>query len=237
MTLTSGTLYLIPCAIATQTEDKVIPLHIRETIKSLSHFMMENLRTGRRFISALKLDVDLDSLSLFELTKDSSFADIRSFCQPLLQGVSIGIISEAGCPGIADPGALAVSWAHQHGVKVVPLVGPSSILLALMASGFSGQSFTFHGYLPIDKGERARTIRFMEKEANQFSRTQVFMETPYRNMKLLEDLLGICQPITKLCIACDITSPDEMIKTQTIQQWKLTKVDLNKKPAIFLIYS
>lgn len=231
-----GILYLIPTIIADHTQDLVINQSIREVIKSLTHFITENTRTSRRYISSLKLDLSIENLSFCELTKDSSIADISSFCGLLLKGISIGVLSEAGCPGIADPGALAVNWAHKNGIKVVPLVGPSSIILALMASGFSGQSFTFHGYLPIQKNERIQMIRQLEKDANQFGRTQIFIETPYRNMKLLEDLLLICQPVTKLCIASDITAPTEYIKTQAIQQWKLTKVDLNKKPTIFLIY-
>jgi 16S rRNA (cytidine1402-2'-O)-methyltransferase len=232
-----GTLYLIPTIIADDTQHQVINPATKETIKLLSHFFTENVRTSRRHISSLQLDIEIDKLSFCELTKDSSLSDLTPFCNLLLTGTDIGVLSEAGCPGIADPGALVVNWAHKNGVKVVPLAGPSSILLALMASGFSGQSFTFYGYLPIAKAERIQMIRQMEKEANQFSRTQIFMETPYRNMKLLEDLIGICQPITKLCVACDITSPTEYIKTQTIQQWKLTKVDLNKKPAIFLLFN
>jgi 16S rRNA (cytidine1402-2'-O)-methyltransferase len=232
-----GVLYLIPTIIADDTQHLVINPVTRDTIKNLRHFFTENSRTSRRHISALQLGLEIEKIEFCELTKDSALSDLKSFCDLLLQGTNIGVLSEAGCPGIADPGALVANWAHKNGIKVVPLPGPSSIILALMASGFSGQSFTFYGYLPINKNERIQMIRQMEKEANQFSRTQIFMETPYRNMKLLEDLLQICQPITKLCIACDITAPSEYIKTQTIQQWKLTKVDLNKKPTIFLIYN
>lgn len=232
----NGVLYLIPTVIAENTQDQVINPFTKQIIKSLTHFITENTRTSRRYISSLKIDIPIESLSFCEMTKDSSISDITPFCNLLLKGINVGVLSEAGCPGIADPGAIAVKWAHKNGIKVIPLVGPSSITMALMASGFSGQSFTFHGYLPIQKNERIQAIRQLEKDAYQFSRTQIFIETPYRNMKLLEDLITTCQPVTKLCIACDITAPTEYIKTQAIQQWKLTKVDLDKKPSIFLIY-
>jgi 16S rRNA (cytidine1402-2'-O)-methyltransferase len=182
----------------------------------------------------LKLGKVIEQLTFFELNKDTSIEQVRKYFSEVPRGTDIGVISEAGCPGVADPGSLAVKVAHQYNIKVVPLVGPSSILLALMASGFSGQSFVFHGYLPIDKQERIKKIKALENESRK-QQTQIFMETPFRNNSFLEDLLANCQPSTNLCIAANITATDEMIQTKTIAEWAKKKPDLHKIPTMFLI--
>jgi 16S rRNA (cytidine1402-2'-O)-methyltransferase len=236
MSIKKGQLYLIPTVLAPGTNSQVLTSQIKEVIIQTDHFFVENIRTARRFIGELQTGKVIDDIQFYELNKDTVLNDIRKHFSLLKEGKNVGVISEAGCPGIADPGALAVKLAHEQGIRVIPLVGPSSILLALMASGFSGQSFVFHGYLPIDKGERARTVRQMEKEALQKNQTQIFMETPFRNNQLLEDLLTHCQPATLLCIASNITAPDEFIRTMTAKEWKENKPDLHKKPTIFLLY-
>lgn len=226
-------LYLIPCPLAEDTNDKVLSPSIKETILELDIFFVENVRTARRFISSLKLGKVIDNLTFFELNKDTPEEETR---QQLLhlQG-DAGVISEAGCPGVADPGAVAVKLAHQLSVPVVPLVGPSSILLALMASGMSGQSFVFHGYLPIDKALRKKNIQQLERDAHGKHQTQIFMETPFRNNQLLDAVLETCQPETMLSISSNLTAPDEFVKALPIKQWRKQKPDLHKKPTIFII--
>jgi 16S rRNA (cytidine1402-2'-O)-methyltransferase len=228
-------LYLIPTILAPDSLDKVITPQLKEVIVNTHYFFVENVRTTRRFISELKLGIVIDNLHFFELTKDTSVETVKGYFKQIPDNEDIGVISEAGCPGIADPGAVAVKVAHQLGIQVMPLVGASSILLGLMASGFSGQSFVFHGYLPIEKAERIKAIKALEKEAILKKQTQIFMETPYRNNSLLEDVLTHTSPHTLLCIACNVTGEDELIKTKTIAQWSKTKADLHKKPTMFLI--
>jgi len=227
-------LYLIPTILAPETSGSVLSPQITEVIKTTDYYFVENIRSARRFISELKVGKVIDELHFFEVDKDTNIEQIRKYFKQIPQIQNIGVISEAGCPGVADPGALAVKVAHQLGLKVIPLVGPSSILLALMASGFSGQSFVFHGYLPIDKIERAKKIKVLEIDSRK-QQTQIFMETPFRNDSFLEDLLNTCQPDTLLCIACNMTAPDELIQTKTVNQWKTKKPELHKKPTIFLI--
>ncbi len=227
-------LYLIPTTLAPETSEAVLPAQIKDAIICTDYYFVENIRTARRFISDLKIGKVIDNLHFFELTKDTPIGEVRKYFNAVPRGQNIGIMSEAGCPGVADPGALAVKVAHQLGVKVIPLVGPSSILLALMASGFSGQSFVFHGYLPIDKVERSKKVKALENESKR-QQTQIFMETPFRNNSFLEDLLNICQPDTMLCIACNVTGSDEMIQTKSVADWKNKKPDLHKKPTMFLI--
>lgn len=227
-------LYLIPTILAPETTGFVLSPQIKEVIKTTDYYFVENIRTARRFISELKVGKIIDELHFFEVDKDTNIEQIRKYFKQIPQNQDIGVISEAGCPGVADPGALAVKVAHQIGMKVMPLVGPSSILLALMASGFSGQSFVFHGYLPIDKMDRAKKIKVLETDSRK-QQTQIFMETPFRNDSFLEDLLNTCQSDTLLCIACNITAPDELIQTKTVNQWKTKKPELHKKPTIFLI--
>jgi len=199
MSTKKGLLYLIPTVLAPGTTNQVLTSQIKEVVRQTDHFFVENIRTARRFIGELQTGRAIEDIHFYELNKDTVINDIRQHFSLLREGKNAGVISEAGCPGIADPGALAVKLAHEQGIRVIPLVGPSSILLALMGSGFSGQAFVFHGYLPIDKAERARVIRQMEKEALQKNQTQIFMETPFRNNQLLEDLIAHCQPATLLC--------------------------------------
>ncbi len=230
-------LYLIPCPIAENTASQTLPQEIKDTILQCKHFLVENIRTTRRFISELKLGVKIEELQFYELTKDSKSAEIRKILQDLKGSdcKHVGVISEAGCPGVADPGALAVQLAHQMNIEVEALVGPSSILLALMGSGFSGQSFVFLGYLPIERPQRIKKIEWLEKEVLKSGQTQIFMETPYRNNALLEDLLQTCNPDTLLSISAAIKSEEAIYKTMSIQQWKSQIPDLHKKPCIFLL--
>ena len=232
-----GTLYLIPTVIAPGTEEKVLPPDLKALCNGISYYLAENIRTARRCLSAMKIDRTIEELEFKELSKKTPATEIDSLMAPLLKGESIGIMSEAGCPGIADPGAQAVEYAHRNGIQVIPYVGPSSIFLALMASGLSGQSFTFSGYLPIDKSEKIQSIKQLESLASKLGQTQIFMETPYRNNQLMEDLLKTCSGNLKLCIARDITGSNEMIVTDTINNWKKKKPDLHKQPCIFLIGS
>jgi len=230
-------LFLIPCPIAEQTATKTLPVEICDALLVCKHFLVENVRTARRFISEMKLGIKIDDLQFFELTKDSKISDVKKILQNLKNSdcKHLGVLSEAGCPGVADPGALAVQLAHQMNIEVEPLVGPSSILLALMASGFSGQSFVFHGYLPIEKPNRIKRIEILEKEVLKSGQTQIFMETPYRNNAMFEDLMQNCHPETLLSISADIKSEESFSKTLTIQQWKSQIPDLHKKPCIFLL--
>ena len=232
-----GILYLIPNVLADNTAQSVISPQVREVVKHTTHYLVENPRSARRYISSLKLDLSIPSLQMETLDKNSTEHQIKELLGPAFKGHDMGIISEAGCPGIADPGALAVASAHANGLRVVPLPGPSSIFLALMASGFNGQSFTFLGYLPIEKKARIEAIKQMEKDSLRNTRTQIFMETPFRNNQLLEDLKNTLHPGTLLCVAKDITGAGEYIRSRTVAEWKKTKVDLHKVPTIFLVYA
>jgi 16S rRNA (cytidine1402-2'-O)-methyltransferase len=226
-------LYLIPTILAEETQHNVLSPQIKEVVGELNVFFVENVRTARRFISSLKLGKVIDDLTFIELHKDTPESVTAQELKKLTQNA--GVISEAGSPGVADPGAVAVHLAHQMGIRVVPLVGPSSILLALMSSGMSGQSFAFHGYLPIDRALRKKEIQNLEREARQRQQTQIFMETPFRNNQLMEAVLEACAPDTLLCIACNVTAPDEFIKTMSVKNWKSNLPDLHKKPTIFII--
>lgn len=231
------TLYLIPTLLADDTADAVLPPTIRAVVEATDVYFAENVRSARRFISGLKTGRVIDATEFYVLDKETPPADTRRQIQELMERKrNAGVLSEAGCPGVADPGAVVVGMAHALGWRVEPLVGPSSILLALMASGLNGQSFVFHGYLPIDKQDRARAIRHLEKEAQQRGQTQIFMETPYRNDALLADVLATCQGNTRLCVACNLTAPDAFVRTLTVQDWKkASKPDLRKKPTVFLL--
>lgn len=226
-------LYLIPTILAEGTQNDVLAPQIKDAVQHLDVFFVENVRTARRFISSLKLGKVIDELTFIELNKDTPETETVASLQNLSK--SAGVISEAGCPGVADPGAVAVRIAHELGIRVVPLVGPSSILLALMASGMSGQSFAFHGYLPIDKVQRKKALQNLERNARQYQQTQIFMETPFRNNQLLEAVIEACSPDLALCIAANVTAPDELIRTMPVRKWKTQKPDLHKIPAIFLI--
>jgi 16S rRNA (cytidine1402-2'-O)-methyltransferase len=230
-----GKLFLIPNVLAENTAHWVISPQVQEVIFHTKIFLVENPRSARRYISSLKLGVNLEEVHMEILDKGTPPESINRLMQPLMNGADMGVISEAGCPGIADPGALAVSYAHQKGIQVVPIAGPSSMFMALMGSGFNGQSFAFHGYLPIDKNERVSALRKLEAESLKEKRAQIFMETPFRNNQLLEDILSSLSSQTKLCIAKNLTAADEMIKTKTIADWKGESIDLHKIPTVFII--
>lgn len=235
--MAKGKLFLIPTIISEGTQNEVIPEQVKSAIQELDYFLVENLRSSRRYISSLGLGKVIEDLRFEVLDKNTTGRQLQELMQGLFDGVCIGVISEAGCPGIADPGALAVEFAHRHDIEVVPLVGPSSILMALMASGFNGQSFAFHGYLPFDKISRIQKIKSMEDDAYRVKQTQIFMDTPYRNKPLADDLLSTCRPDSRLCIARDITGKKELVQTKTIKQWKSANLpDLHKIPVIFALY-
>ena len=202
----------------------------------IRHFIVEDVRSARRFLKKQNRDADIDSLTFYTLDKHTRPEEVSDYLKPLEAGEPMGVISEAGCPAVADPGADVVAIAQRKGLKVVPLVGPSSIVLSVMASGFNGQSFAFNGYLPIEPGERAKRLRQLEQRAYAEGQTQIFIETPYRNNRLVEDILRTCRPQTRLCIAADITCPGEYIRTRTLKQWQGHVPDLGKRPCIFLIY-
>ncbi len=229
-------LYLIPVTLGDTPLDKVLPAYNKEVILQIRHFIVEEVRTARRFLKKVEPSIDIDSLTFYPLNKHTQATDIAGYLKPLLAGEPMGVISEAGCPAVADPGADVVAIAQRRGLKVVPLVGPSSILLSVMASGFNGQSFAFHGYLPIEQGERTKRIKMLEQRSYTENQTQLFIETPYRNRRLLEELVQTCRPQTRLCIACNVTCDDEYICTRPIKEWKGHLPDLEKRPCIFLIY-
>ena len=231
-----GKLYLIPTRLGDNPPLEVLPLSIKKTIEQVDHYIVENEKTARRFIKRISPKKSQPKLQIYTLNKFTDPSELPSFLDACEQGISMGLLSEAGCPGVADPGADIVKIAHQKNIRVVPLVGPSSILLALMSSGMNGQSFAFNGYLPIDKGERKSELKRLEKLSFDRNQTQIFIETPYRNNKLLEDLCATLQGHTRVCIAADITLPTEFIKTQTANEWKRQKIDLHKRPTIFVIH-
>ncbi len=229
-------LFLIPTSLGDTAFDRILPAYNTEILTALKFFIVEDVRTARRFLKKSNPAIDIDSLTFFVLNQHTSPADISSFLVPMDKGFDMGVISEAGCPAIADPGADVVAIAQQKSYQVVPLVGPSSILLALMASGFNGQSFAFNGYLPVNSTDRAKALKKLENRVYAENQSQLFIETPYRNMKMLEEILNSCQPNTKLCIAADITLETEFIKTLSVTQWKKNRPDLNKRPCIFILY-
>lgn len=229
-----GKIYLIPTIISDDTQEVVIGRHIRDTLPLIHHFLAEDVRTARRFLSSLKVYDSIESLHLDVLNKDTDPADVEKLLSPIQEGLHVGIISESGCPGIADPGALAVRFAHEHDMTVVPLVGPSSILLALMASGLNGQCFAFQGYLPIAAKEASKRIQALERESTQKNQTQIFIETPYRSGALLKLLIETLHEETLLCVAVDVTARSEEIKTYRVGKWKKLGKALPKAPAVFL---
>lgn len=231
-----GKLYLIPTTMGESDPMDVLPQTVKRTIEFIDFYIVENEKTARKSIKVVLPEKKQSELVLFALNKHTDATEHLSFIQPLLEGKNVGLMSEAGCPGVADPGAVIVKLAHEKGIQVIPLVGPSSILLAMMASGMNGQSFTFNGYLPIDKGEKKSALKNLEKLSFDKNQSQIFIETPYRNNKLLEDILQALQPATHLCIATDITLPTEYIKTLKVADWKKTKVDLHNRPTIFIIH-
>lgn len=229
-------LYLLPVTLGDTSIGQVLPVYNKEIICQIKHFIVEDVRSARRFLKKVESSINIDELTFYPLNKHTSPQDISGYLEPLLAGHSMGVISEAGCPAVADPGADVVAIAQRKNLKVVPLVGPSSIILSVMGSGFNGQSFAFHGYLPIDPSERARRLKELESRIYTEHQTQLFIETPYRNNKMMEDIVRNCRPQTKLCIAANITCEGEFIKTKTINEWKGKLPDLAKIPCIFLIY-
>jgi 16S rRNA (cytidine1402-2'-O)-methyltransferase len=229
-----GKLILIPNVIADDTHETVIPGQIRQALQSLNYFVVEDVRTARRYLSSLKLYPSIEALEFSVLNKDTKAEEVDEMLKRLHEGADVGVISESGCPGVADPGALAVDYAHRNEIAVVPLVGPSSLLLALMASGLNGQKFAFHGYLPVEAKELARTVKTLEEDSRKNNQTQIFIETPYRNNALFKSLISALHPKTQLCIAVDVTGAAEMIKTRTVEKWRLQSIEMPKKPAVFL---
>jgi 16S rRNA (cytidine1402-2'-O)-methyltransferase len=223
--------------ISDDTQADVISPNVKSILPGINHFLAENVRTARRFLSSLKIYPSIETLSFQVLNKDTNEKDLPQLMQPLREGLDVGVISESGCPGVADPGALAAAWAHQNGFEVIPLVGPSSILLALMASGLNGQQFTFHGYLPIEAKAAGDQLRLMEKESKKRSQTQIFIETPYRNNQIFELLLKTLHKDTLLTVAVDITGKEQSIRTQSIGKWLSAKTTWPKTPAVFLFLS
>lgn len=236
--MAKGVLYMIPCPISDSTAPyDVMPEANRRVIDELDYFIVENIRSARRFLSKAGISRKIDDLEFVELNEHTKEGvAIEAMVKPLLAGRSAGVISEAGVPGVADPGAMVAEACHRKGIRVVPLVGPSSILLAMMASGLNGQSFAFNGYLPVKPPERAKAIKMFERRAQVERQSQIFIEAPYRNVKLVEQMLTTLSPSTRLTIACDITSPDEIIQTRTVEQWRKTSLpDIAKRPTIFII--
>lgn len=234
---TKGALYLIPTTLGETAETaEVIPAKIYDIINTIDEYIVENEKTARHFLKKLGIKKSLQEIILHPLNQHTQPLEISTYLNSIKEGKNIGVISEAGCPGVADPGSEVVRLAHLNNIQVIPLVGPSSILLALMASGFNGQSFTFNGYLPKERSERIKKIKDLEKLVYNKNQTQLFIETPYRNMHILEDVLANCELKTKLCIACDITLPTEFIKTKSIGEWKKQIPEIAKRPTLFLIY-
>ncbi|WP_127846382.1 SAM-dependent methyltransferase [Psychroflexus aestuariivivens] len=230
-----GKLFLIPNRLGELPPLEVLPLSIRKKINDIDHYIVENEKVARHFIKKIVPSKSQPNLEFQLLNKFTSELEIPNFLDPCEQGIDMGLLSDAGCPGVADPGAQIVSLAHQKDIKVVPLVGPSSLLLAMMASGMNGQNFTFHGYLPIEKSERKQFIKKIEKQSKDFEQAQIFIETPYRNNKLLQALINILQASTRIHVSVDLTLSTEFVKTQTAEAWKKTSIDLHKRPAIFII--
>lgn len=231
-----GNLYLIPALLGDSRADEVIPSGIKKLVSKIEYFVVEDLRSARRLLKKIDPEINIDALQFELLNEHTDPADIPPLLGPLLKGRQTGLMSEAGSPCVADPGSSLVALAHEHSIKVVPLSGPSSINLALMASGFNGQHFVFHGYLPVEHKRRISALKSLEQQAYQKDQTQIFIETPYRNIKMFESILSACSPSTRLCIAANITTPDEIILTRSLSEWKKQPPDIHKQPAVFLLY-
>lgn len=230
-----GTLYLIPTTMGAHNAESVIPAEVLSISRKLKHFIAENDRTARRYLKSIDTRHPLDDLQFYILNKRTAATEVAQLIAPLLNGIDMGLISEAGLPAIADPGAAAVAACHRNKIKVVPCVGPTSIVLALIASGFNGQAFTFHGYLPKTRKDLIHKFRSMENEVRKNRTTQIFMETPFRNEKLFEDLMNACSPGTEICVATDITLESEVITTRTVDAWWKHPPRINKRPCMFLM--
>ena len=232
----AGTLYLIPSPISQENIAWVLPAAVQQCVAGLSHFIVEHPKTARQFLKQIGCKRPLQALQMQILNEHTSSKDLPELLQPLLAGHDVGLLSEAGCPAVADPGAELIRLAHKNNIAVMPLVGPSSILLALMASGLNGQCFAFHGYLPVESAARVQKIMELEKLSASLQQTQIFIEAPYRNQKLLEQLVSVCRDTTDLCIASHLTFSSEMIATRTIKEWRKNLPDINKIPTIFLLH-
>lgn len=230
-----GKLYLIPTTLGDTEPLEVMPLSVKKVIEQIDYFIVENEKSARRFIKKITPKKQQNSLKIMLLDKYAEEIETRTYLDVCKEGINVGLLSEAGVPAVADPGATIVKLAHENNVKVVPLVGPSSILMAIMASGMNGQSFAFNGYLPIEKSDRKKALKDLERLSNDKNQSQIFIETPYRNEKMFTDLKATLHPLTNLCIACDITLPSEYIKTYSMKNWEHQKPDLHKRPAIFII--
>jgi 16S rRNA (cytidine1402-2'-O)-methyltransferase len=237
MKMKNGTLYLIPSPLGDTLAELVMPSKAIYLLHQLNFLIVEDLRTARRLLSKTKIDKPIDSITFFELNKFTVDADAVRFLKPITEGNDAGLLSEAGSPCVADPGAVIVRAAHQAGINVVPLSGPSSIIMALMASGFNGQSFCFHGYLPIHPDLRNKHLKSIEKTATNTGQTQIFIETPFRNNQILEAVFNNCSPSTMLCIAANISLSDEFIASKNIGEWQKQRPDIHKKPTVFLIWN
>ncbi len=235
--MTTGRLFLIPITLGSfESAERVLPAYNKAIVDKLEIFIVEQTRTARRFLSHIGHPLPIDQLTFYELDKHANYTVVESFMQQLKLGRDVGLMSEAGTPCIADPGSRVVAMAQERGIVVVPLVGPNSLLLALMASGFNGQHFVFQGYLPIEKGTLIKKLREMEAHVTKNDQTQLFIETPYRNNALIDLIINTCQPSLRLCLATDITLPTENIRTKTLAEWKKEKPQLHKKPTVFLLY-
>jgi len=230
-----GTLYLIPSPLAECDFAKIFPIYNTEILQNIDHFIVEDLRTGRRFVKKLGMQKPMESLHFSTLNEHTKGNEMENLLQPLIEGKNVGLISDAGTPCVADPGSIIVSRAQQLEAEIVPLIGPSSILLTLMASGLNGQSFAFNGYLPREQPDRERQLRFLESLIKKSNQTQIFIETPYRNNHLFKSILAVCDPAVRLCLGVNITSENQMIKTMTVKKWKSQKLDLHKQPTVFLL--
>ena len=235
-TIMDTALYLIPSLLGDTPVENVIPSYNHDIIMGIRFFIVEDVRTARRFLKKVDRSIDIDSLTFSTLNVNTKPEEIADLLKPLESGCPMGVISEAGCPAVADPGADVVAIAQRKGMKVVPLVGPSSIILSVMASGFNGQSFAFNGYLPIEQADRIKRLKQLEQRAYSEKQTQIFIETPYRNNRMLQDILSVCRPETRVCIASNLTCPDESAVTRTVQEWRKLNPALPKNPCIFLIY-
>ncbi len=233
--LVVGKVYLIPTTLGDNAPLEVMPISIKGTIERIDHYIVENEKTARRFIKRVSPNKPQPNLHIQTLNKYTNLEEIPSFLDPCIHGHDVGLLSEAGCPGIADPGAEVVKVAHERRIKVIPLVGPSSILMAMMSSGMNGQNFAFNGYLPIDNAERKSMVKNLERLSREKGQSQIFMETPYRNNKLLKELLRTLHKTTRLCIASDITLPTEFIQTKSVHEWSEIELDLDKRPTIYII--
>ena len=232
-----GTLYLIPVALGDSPLDAILPQGVREIAAQLDTFVVEHPKTARAFLKQIATKTPLQQLNLLVLDEHTPESELQALLEPLRAGKDVGLISEAGCPAVADPGSNLVRLAHQQGIRVIPMVGPSSILLSLMASGLSGQRFTFHGYLPVDKSERTSKLQTLEQAARSHDETQIFIETPYRNRQMLQAIIECCGSDTALCIATDVTLATEMILTKTVAEWKKLLPEIDKRPTVFLLHA